>query len=138
MEPINVDTPKTEQKFNNTEKIIADAGNGSDRKLLWLRFAYVILFIIAFVALLNVWLSFLAVPKIVSWIVFGICFSGGSICMFFACRIKNLKNQEKKQINLVYPITQNNGYTMIYSDVEHVNSNINHDFYSDDYSKFGN
>ncbi len=128
MESINVDAQKTEQKFNNTEKIVADASNDSDRKLLRLRLVYVILFIIAFVALLNVGLSFLAVPKIVSWIVFGFCFAGGSVCVFFACRIKNLKKSGEEKIKSVYSIAQNNKGKIIYLDLSQ-NSGIGNYFF---------
>lgn len=64
------------QKFYETEKLPVAEDNNSDRKLFLLRLAYVILFVVAFVALLNVCLSFFAVPGVASWIVFGF-FSGG-------------------------------------------------------------
>ena len=66
-----------------------------------------------------------AVSKIATWIVFEICFVGDLICAFFAYRIKNLKNQEKKKIKSVCPTTQQNGYTIMHLQLTHLNLNIN-------------
>ena len=72
-----------------------------------LRLTYVILFVVAFVALFNIWLSFLTVPKIASWIAFGICFAGGLVCAFYDFRINSAKKYEKPKGNII-SLTQEN------------------------------